>query len=1510
MSSLRQLTELLSLARVLGRSRGGIHIVVGGAPGDWIIEKLRARVLSGLELVLIDGLEALGPVRVPGHILVVRLSSPATEGRSIARALNLHREELVGDRLHTILLLPDEEAHVELQEVAPDLWSFRHRSYSLADEPMELERDRERRDRLAAVLVERVCAVSGAPHGVSTALVDEIMARVGAEALWEHLGLWRDDGQQLGRLDPLVHYLCTDEVSLPTGLGEWQEELDRLRNRFRVGMSEGRASIELPSPDWSAEPAPGGDEAIAAVVMVLDRVGVAWITGGTSGAAAALASGAGLVLHGGYDVVITLDGRGGLEATVDGWLAAAESSTRSTTLRQHLEQVGAITGSREVLFIIREAELEDVDTLRSVLPSAKVIATSMTVEVRTHWSGAEGLVVGSRAVGLAQRLGIGPEQRTRLDKMGARLRSVGEFLAEAIEPIAKLGESELVRIVSEGSRWTAAVAVGIKEAVPWAELVGMVAPPIKLLSAIVNHATKVPDLEVLAYLVWSNAYQRSVAQAVTLLADRAVGYESSKELGAKVEWALGQLAKPEEPTVVAPTLKGVLTQPFIRHADELLDAYARAAGFRDEERRVLVQQVHERFRWNLMLTLLHGEFREKFVPLVTSLDLGEGEELQARDILQRHADYHRALFEEARVLRQEPFSLAHVYVPSDCGVLTWGECRDRKLDPFGESGGHRPLLDEVLRRIQDPDFKDVIIIQGVAGSGKSTFTLCLCAELIRAGLLPIRVRLRDIDLHQHAEHAIPAQVLYEDDDGQERRAREPERLFRGLDLFDESATVSFGEAMICPYVLILDGWDELETTGDQRLRERIPRFIEEVRESFIRQRRTLVRVVLTGRPWSEVTRSDAGFLGADTPILTIRPWDPDQLGQFFTKVGHCVDVAPLGWPEGVPRWWVVDAQKLTQAKAQYTMSRARARESERTADSRAALEILGSPLLAHLTVRLLSRGGDDVDVLLSDATQLYRRLVDQTCYDGGRAPSAAGKVKHDPAFNGARLRTLLHITAMAMTIEERERISYEVLAQRIRDLQELHPFEDEELSRLVGRATDEFPVAELLIAFFFKGGRRDLGCEFAHKSFREYLFAEALVEVLKTAAEELSARSRKRTEWWVDFSEHDPRYRFIRRLGPALAAQWMTPDVVAHVESLLQWEMSRADDRVGEARCEVIVPSVSIEGWSRIRDALADLWEWWAEGIHLRSLVKKGRRGDLEEAIPYAVELARWIYPADWRTQKQLPAPVRTVTIDAHLGDALCRLAAWVHAFVAHVRGVPGTRGPWKQVESHNGYQCRFEAGGVAWTRFRPGGGQRGYLQNFIGRINGAGWRHRGRFPSHVDLGDVDARGVDLSGANLGRAYLERADLSHARLSGADLRNVGLGHADLGHADLSHANLIDANLGGADLSGANLSSADLRGANLSGANLSNAHLRGADLIYADLIGANLNGADLIGADLIGAHLSGADLSGAHLSGADLSGAHLSGVTGLVTKQIANCRGVDDAILDESLHKAIREMIGN
>lgn len=72
---------------------------------------------------------------------------------------------------------------------------------------------------------------------------------------------------------------------------------------------------------------------------------------------------------------------------------------------------------------------------------------------------------------------------------------------------------------------------------------------------------------------------------------------------------------------------------------------------------------------------------------------------------------------------------------------------DRRKNPFDESvGGRSPMLDRIVNLIGDSKFREAIVVQGVAGAGKSAFTLNLSVELRKLGLRPIRIRMRDLAL--------------------------------------------------------------------------------------------------------------------------------------------------------------------------------------------------------------------------------------------------------------------------------------------------------------------------------------------------------------------------------------------------------------------------------------------------------------------------------------------------------------------------------------------------------------------------------------------------------------------------------------------------------------------------------------------------------------------------------------------------------------------------------------------
>src|SRR5947209_894570 len=103
-----------------------------------------------------------------------------------------------------------------------------------------------------------------------------------------------------------------------------------------------------------------------------------------------------------------------------------------------------------------------------------------------------------------------------------------------------------------------------------------------------------------------------------------------------------------------------------------------------------------------------------------------------------------------------------------------------------------------------------------------------------------------------------------------------------------------------------------------------------------------------------------------------------------------------------------------------------------------------------------------------------------------------GKYIHDPGVpefayhrSGSELRPFLREIALAMQQYGSETIPQSELEKRLRKTKGAVKYGAEQAAR-------DYPLSELMISFYFKAGPSHLGCEFLHKSFREYLTAEAI----------------------------------------------------------------------------------------------------------------------------------------------------------------------------------------------------------------------------------------------------------------------------------------------------------------------------------------------------------------------------------------------------------------------------------
>jgi hypothetical protein len=143
--------------------------------------------------------------------------------------------------------------------------------------------------------------------------------------------------------------------------------------------------------------------------------------------------------------------------------------------------------------------------------------------------------------------------------------------------------------------------------------------------------------------------------------------------------------------------------------------------------------------------------------------------------------------------------------------------------------------------------------------------------------------------------------------------------------------------------------------------------------------------------------------------------------------------------------------------------------------------------------------GSDREHVASDSTALLRRITEITVHHarrssedvgGGHGGDSVNKVT-GKKLHGPVLRPLLHRTATKMIVSGRESVSHEQLSAYLQAADE---------GELMKQAEQAGGVTGLVIAFFFKGGRTDVGCKFTHKALREYLFAEAVVETVTPSA--------------------------------------------------------------------------------------------------------------------------------------------------------------------------------------------------------------------------------------------------------------------------------------------------------------------------------------------------------------------------------------------------------------------------
>jgi len=641
--------------------------------------------------------------------------------------------------------------------------------------------------------------------------------------------------------------------------------------------------------------------------------------------------------------------------------------------------------------------------------------------------------------------------KQRLERLGGTVKSVAGFLSDAA---VAFKDQPLIEALSA--------------AVPWAGVIGEAAidsfPAVTFVAKLVQGFTEPKEFNDLAWLACSAAYQQAAVDAFSEVGPPATG-RRPEELQQDLQHLLDTNADAEHDFGLL-SLDQALEHSFVRASNELLEAFVIGAGFNEGQRRKLVGAVQDRFVRALKDIICHRSLMDRYKPLVERLQLGSDEEI-SKAWLQAHGAYLWRQYHRAPVLKREPYSLADVYIHTECGKLTWKQISGRdgdsmrdhrslkRLDP-AEDGGRHPLLATVLDLIGRKKFHDAIVIQGAAGSGKSAFTLHLANALAERGLVPVRVRLTHLRCKGDVLEDIAQAVLTSDPgDDDAPRLPEPRDLFLGRSLFKERVRAPGSGTEISRHVLILDGWDEISVSASEGFRQRLIRMLDQLRNTVLRSHQDPpVRVILTGRPSPDL--ADSRFLLKDTPVLTLRPIRPDQLRDFVTRVGELLVQAERlpekEWPARF-RWSLGDLKRYEPLVERYS-------KEQSSWEPASTLEVLGLPLLTQIALRVIAMEEGDPAALLDNPTRLYRRLIDLTAPHAGKG-CEDDAIEGGAYLSGRRLRALLQATAAAITVHGSEEIGHDELTIRLEGLG--HDLESEVAS------IDKHDILHaLVISYYFK----------------------------------------------------------------------------------------------------------------------------------------------------------------------------------------------------------------------------------------------------------------------------------------------------------------------------------------------------------------------------------------------------------------------------------------------------------
>jgi uncharacterized protein YjbI with pentapeptide repeats len=782
------------------------------------------------------------------------------------------------------------------------------------------------------------------------------------------------------------------------------------------------------------------------------------------------------------------------------------------------------------------------------------------------------------------------------------------------------------------------------------------------------------------------------------------------------------------------------------------------------------------------------------------------------------------------------------------------------------------LRESILKWLhEDDETDDIRIIRGDPGTGKSSFSKMLAAELAGS--------------EDHEVVFIPIHRL-----DATKKLTEAVRQFvstqghplDGVDPFEAT-----------PLLLILDGLDEISERGHEG-RGLAREFVDEIESSLglLNQGSIEVRVLLSGRKIA----ADIGarVLRDPAKVFNLIPFvpkgeesdyeDPDNIA--FTEYGRPVDQRD--------EWWQKYGEASSLGYEQGMPSRFRRGRLDK---------ITEQPLLNHL----VALAYEDEDIHFPERASpstLYSELL-------------SGVYRRDYDFLGPHPGTDV---LSGMTQEEQEwkfiRVLEEIALDAWRGDGRTTTVESIEDRCRKENLLDYFDairgnlktgISQLLTAFYFRETERGQDTfEFTHKTFAEYLTASRIVRKVEEIHNERQRNRDRGGSYGHDIEEalciwtkacgpsafDGDLFEFfadeirIRHEEENCAAEWkdtfaeliryvVRHDLPMHVlDDAIEYSIEKEWARNAEEALLAVAHACRLALLEKMEEdereagfhssAFNDLPKGTTVGYRNQSLPLLERIGGADqEAGLHAINVLDDLpdgTASDWIQRLQTPFSEHKNGLYLSLVSSV----VWENSDMSDLTL----------------YRADFRGANLVGVKF----------------VEASLWNSKF---AGADLRNTEILGGDLLEVNLRRADLRKANLKRANLRSADLKGVDLREADLQKADLRKGDLQEADLREADLRKADLQQANLQNANLQHADIQEAGLQKTGLQEADLRNAGLHDVDLRGTDLRGADLRDADLRGANLRGVQYENTSLSGVDLDASTRMSG--GLRDRIIAQDPH---------